>query len=85
MRNRSPRLHFLINYEGLNEPLLWLQMRSMMMHVNIIHCSAKSFGGADYGSREVGDLWDDPLIVSYNTFLATLRKKYTAPFGPILP
>ena len=56
-----------------------------MMHVDIIHCNENLVGGADHGLREAGDLWYDPLIKSHNAFAATLRKKYTAPVGPILP
>ena len=55
-------LVFLINYDGDNGPICRLKMRIMMMHVYIVHRNARFIGGADYGSREAGDMWFDPLI-----------------------
>ena len=60
-------------------------MRIMMMHVDVIHRNARFLGGANYGSREGGDLWYDPLISKHNAFAATLRKNFAAPTGPLLP
>ena len=36
-------------------------------------------------SRKGGEIWVDPLISKHQAFAATLRKKYAAPIGPILP
>ena len=57
----------------------------MMMHVDIAHRNARWVGGADYMSREGGDIWFDPLISKHQAFAATMRKKYAAPIGPVLP
>ena len=55
------------------------------MHVDIFHRNARFIGGADYGSREAGDMWFDPLISEHNAFAATLRKNHVSPMGPLLP
>ena len=78
-------LTFLLNYDGSNGPFCRLQIRIMMMHVDIVHRNARHVAGADYGSREGGDLWFDPLISEHNAFPATLRKNNAAPMGPMLP
>ena len=36
-------------------------------------------------SQEDGNVWFDPLISKHQAFSATLRKKFAAPIGPILP
>ena len=56
-----------------------------MIHVEIVHRNAKFIGAADYGSRESGDMWFDPLISEHNAFTATLRKNHAAPMGSFLP
>ena len=78
-------LVFLCNYDGNNGPIFRLQMQRMMQHVNVIHWTARFLGGADYGSREGGNLWFGPLISKHDAFLATLRKNFAAPVGPLLP
>ena len=77
-------LVFLINYDGENGPICRLQMRIMMMHVNIVHRNASFIGGHYYGSCEACDTWFDPFISKHNAFAATLRKNYAAPMGPLL-
>ena len=49
-------------------------MRIMMMHMDMVHRNNNWVICADYGSREVGDLWYDPLIRNHNAYAATLRK-----------
>ena len=56
-----------------------------MIHVDIIHRSARFIEGADYMSRKGGNCLYDPLINEHSAFVATLRKNVTAPNGPILP
>ena len=78
-------LVFLINYDGDNGPICRLQMKFMIMHVNIVHSNARFIVGADYGSREAGNMGFHPSISEHNDFAATLRKNHAAPMGPLLP
>ena len=59
-------------------------MRIMMMHMDVNHRSKIWVIGADYGSREAGDLWYDPLIRDHNAYAAMLRKRFAPPIGPVL-
>ena len=56
-----------------------------MMNVDIVHRNARFIGGADYGSREAGNMGFHPSISEHNDFAATLRKNHAAPMGPLLP
>ena len=46
--------------------------------------NSRFIGGANYGSREAGDMRFDPLISEHNSFAATLIKNHVAPMGPLL-
>ena len=76
---------FLINHDGYNGTICQLQMRIMMMHVYIVNRNARFIVGADYSSRESGDMWFNPLIYENNDFAATLRKNHVMPMGTLLP
>ena len=65
-------LTFLVSCDGNNGPIYRLQMQIMMMHVDMIHRNARWVGGADYMSREGGNIWFDPLISKHQAFAATL-------------
>ena len=79
-------LTFLVSYNGKNGPICRLQMQITMMHVDIIHRNARwVLSGADYMSRESGNVWFNPLISKHQAFTATLPKNFAAPIGPILP
>ena len=56
-----------------------------MMHVGVFHRTTQFLGGDDYGSREGGNLWFDPLISQHDAFTDTLRKNHAALVGPLLP
>ena len=77
-------LVFLINYDGDNGPICRLQMRIMIIHVEIVHRNASFVGVAYYGSREAGDMWFDPLISKHKAFSAMIRKNHAAPMGPLM-
>ena len=55
-----------------------------MMHVDIVHRNARFIGGANYGSREAGDMRFDPLISEHNAFSAMHRNNHAAPTGTLL-
>ena len=78
-------LIFILTYDGDNRPIRRLQIRLMLLFVDIVHRNANFLGGADYGSREAGDLWYDRLITQHNAFTHTLRKNFAAPMGPLKP
>ena len=76
-------LIYLMNYNGNNGAICHLQMRIMMMHMDVVHRNDEFVIKADYGSRKGGDLWYDPLIRNHNAFAATLRKRFAPPKGAV--
>ena len=72
------------NFDGNNRPICRLQMRIMMMQVNMVHTNTRFLGDPASDSRKGGNRLFDPLISQHDAFVATLHKNYAAPDGPLL-
>ena len=78
-------LMFLCNYDDNNGPIYPLQMRIIIMHINVANRNGWFLGGANYGSREGSNLWFDQLISQHDAFAATLHKNHAVPVESSLP
>ena len=77
-------LRFILTYDGNNPVILRLQMRFMLVSMDIYHRPGELMR-PDYLSRLGANLCFDELMRTYPNFTSNLRKNYSPVTGMMLP